>query len=231
MSSALHAPPTEYQWSAEFDHVRLADGWGTLLGVRNRGLNLAYWPRQPANALAAWLAGLHDDDLPGIDTDGSLGDVGTAVRQTLAARFPTQSGALMLAEDIADLIDGWALVTEATRCHLLLERIDSDQCMKFHTDQVGIRLLCTYRGPGTWWVPNHLARRDLLGTDADNQDIVPDVDDIREVPTSAIALLKGDAYDPLDVGIIHRSPPIASRGLVRLLLRIDDVTNCGCGIC
>lgn len=231
MNEGLLTEPRVRASAQAVHHVRVADGWGTLLGVRNRGLNLAYWPRQLPDALATWLTGIHDDDLPGIDESGPLEEGIYAVRQRVSERFPGQAGALVLADDIADQIEGWALVSEGTRCHLLLERIDSDQCMKFHTDRVGIRLLCTYRGPGTWWVPNHLARRDLLGIGTENLDIVPHADDIREVPTSAIALLKGDAYDRYDVGIIHRSPPIAALGLVRLLLRIDDLDGCGCGTC
>ena len=231
MNVSLPTEPKAYTTTYAAAHVRIADDWATLLGIRNRGLNLAYWPRRLPAEFAMWLAELGDDELPGIAAEGPLEEVIPTVRQQLSDQFSGAGRALLLAEVIVDQIEGWAMVAEAIRCRVLLERIDGDQCMKFHTDQIGIRLLCTYRGPGTWWVPNHRARRDKLGIGTENADIVMDDKDIREVPTCAIALLKGDLYDRHDVGIIHRSPAIAARGLVRLLLRIENPDDCGCGTC
>lgn len=35
-----------------------------------------------------------------------------------------------------------------------LEVIIKQSCPRFHADTVGIRLLCTYAGPGTWYIEN-----------------------------------------------------------------------------
>ena len=44
----------------------------------------------------------------------------------------------------------------------------TDGCRKIHTDFVSLRLLCTYAGPGTDWLPNEDLVREHLGrTDVD----------------------------------------------------------------
>jgi len=212
-------------------HLERAGNWDDLATIRQHGTNLTYWPRRLDPHMAKWMAELGPALLPDFDADGGITEVIDAWYQhteSMTAELP-ESG--WLVDDVLDQLMGWVRITKALQARVGLEWVDSDNCMKFHTDQVHIRLLCTYVGPGTWWVPNHLANRDRLGLRGDNDDIVPTLEAIREIPTGAIALLKGDAFDHTEPGIIHRSPPIAARGLRRLLLRIDDPQSCGCGTC
>ena len=46
---------------------------------------------------------------------------------------------------------------------LRLEIIERAMCPRFHVDHVGIRMLCTYRGPGTEWLDDEAADRNFLG--------------------------------------------------------------------
>src|SRR5690606_18232190 len=61
-----------------------------------------------------------------------------------------------------------------------LSVINSDQCRKFHVDYVRYRLLTTYLGPGTEWIPNEYVDREALG-------------DPPEEPSAANAVIVKDA--------------------------------------
>lgn len=52
----------------------------------------------------------------------------------------------------------------------------------------------------------------------------PPSDAIRRLDRGAVALLRGERGATSDrPAVLHRSPPIAGTGIVRLLLTIDDV--------
>lgn len=42
-----------------------------------------------------------------------------------------------------------------------LECITHQSCPQFHADTVGVRMLCTYTGPGTWYIENRCAAPSL----------------------------------------------------------------------
>ena len=80
-----------------------------------------------------------------------------------------------------------------------------------------LRLICNYRGPATQWVPPEArevalaALRDYAGP-------------LRELPRFAAALSKG-ALAPGQVGVVHRSPPIAGTGQTRLFLCLNEPSS------
>ena len=207
------------------------DDWGQLLGLRNRGKTIGLWSRPPAPVLQEWLDELDFSELPDWVCDGTPDAVATQAHDHLSGHFNDHRAALLLAHDIAELTEVWAVISEAKNCHVRLESIDSDQCTRFHTDQVGIRLLHTYRGPGTWWVPAAAVNGNHLLNGGSNELIVAEPRAIQKVPSGTVALLKGDAFHPGIRGVVHRSPPIEMSGITRLLLRIDDLSGCGCGTC
>jgi len=126
----------------------------------------------------------------------------------------------LLLEDIYMLLNLFKQITKATSFKVLLATIDSNMCRKFHTDMNDLRLLCTYVGPGTLWLPDEAVNRKALQTRCTNQDIVLDNNLIQQVNTGDIAILKGALY-PEANAVLHRSPTIETTGEKRLLLRID----------
>ena len=46
---------------------------------------------------------------------------------------------------------------------LRLDGIDHPMCPRFHTDKLKCRLVTTYVGPATQWIPHHLVNRSKLG--------------------------------------------------------------------
>jgi hypothetical protein len=127
------------------------------------------------------------------------------------------------AADLHRLIGLFAGVAETMVVRVKLEVEREDRCRYFHTDHVGLRLLCTYLGPGTEWVPDDFVERAALGG-GDNAAIVPDPHRVERLPPFWVGLFKGDLHpDCPGSGCIHRSPPIEHRRkTARILLTIDN---------
>lgn len=147
------------------------------------------------------------------------------VSNPLARRF--------LAQDIVVFARDFGAALGRRHLHVQLAVLAHDGCRKFHTDNVTVRLLCTYAGPGTQWVRNEDAVRDNLGrTDVDldtaNRSVLRVADAVRQCNTGDVLLLKGEAFaGNHGFGVVHRSPPIAERSLRRLVFKIDE-RPCGC---
>jgi hypothetical protein len=149
-------------------------------------------------------------------------------RRRLADKLPSVPGRLFparnaFAEELWHLIEGFATVAGTTTVRVALEVERGDRCCYFHTDRVGLRLLCTYMGPGTEWVPDEFADRSALCS-GNNAAIVPDPRRIERLAPFWIGLFKGDLHpDCRGGGCIHRSPTLGRRrNAARILLTIDN---------
>jgi Protein of unknown function (DUF1826) len=125
--------------------------------------------------------------------------------------------------ELRRLIGLFAGVAETMVVRVKLEIERDDRCRYFHTDRVGLRLLCTYLGPGTEWVPDDFVERAALGR-GDNAAIVPDPHRIERLAPFWVGLFKGNLHpDCPGGGCVHRSPPIGHRrNTARILLTIDN---------
>lgn len=150
------------------DPETMAD-WPSATIIRDRSRNLVILPRQPPTWIGEALDVLPDATLPGIEMGGTVESVGERCALHIAKRLPHDVGN-WLAADVRMLLGGWALIAQESRCVLRLEAVGTDACSKFHTDMVRIRLLCTYRGPGSEWVPDDHVRRTRLGPHGENAD-------------------------------------------------------------
>jgi len=204
-------------------HVLLAPDFPGLLAVRRRGINLAIWQRSVDPVLERYLDDLPPSELP--DTRFSCrGDqVAAAIADEVHACEQDHPGRRLLVADLIALASDYARLVDDGKLSLRIERIDSDLCTKYHCDATGLRLLTTYRGPGTCWVPNAAVERNQLGPLGTNPDIVPDAAQVRSLPRFAVGLLKGERLGSSDgdPAIVHRSPAIEGTGQVRLLLCVE----------
>ncbi len=138
-----------------------------------------------------------------------------------------------LAQDIALLVRYLGQVLQRRHLHARLSITRSDECRKLHSDNVTIRMLCTYAGPGTEWVPDaDVVRENLSRIDVDvetaNRSVLRRPDAVQHCRIGDVILLKGEAFTGNDGrGAVHRSPPIESRSLARLVLKVDE-ERCGC---
>lgn len=125
-----------------------------------------------------------------------------------------------LLADIEECLDCFWKVARARWMRVTIELPSDDNCRFFHSDNVELRLLCSYCGPGTLWLPEYRIRREKLGR-GDNRLVVVGDEPPHQLPTEAIGIFKGDHFPGNHgKGAVHRSPPLEGQN-PRLLLRVD----------
>ena len=143
------------------------------------------------------------------------------LRQELGARqFDS------LADDAVELIEMFCCLFDLNRVELRMTVLRDSMCPKFHVDHVPCRLVTTYSGIGTQWLPNNVVRREKLGIgSAGKPDTVSGLyrseNDIQQMTLADVALLKGEAWQGNQgAGLVHRSPALP-KGQHRLFLSLD----------
>jgi hypothetical protein len=138
--------------------------------------------------------------------------------------------AAVLAGDIAYLVDMFCCLFDLKRAALRFSVLDRAMCPRFHVDRVPCRLVTTYQGIATEWLPHHVADRSKLGAGNMGKPdalsgLYDNASDIKQLKSGDVALLKGELWhDNEGAGLIHRSPQL-SNNTHRLLLTIDFVND------
>jgi hypothetical protein len=119
---------------------------------------------------------------------------------------------LTLIKDISNLADMFSCLFDIKRIGLRLTVLNKAMCPKFHVDHVACRLVTTYHGQGTEWLPN--SQREPGCNIKEN---------IQYTDQGDVVLLKGEGWEGNEGnGIIHRSPEVSPQE-PRLLLTLDIV--------
>lgn len=128
------------------------------------------------------------------------------------------AGANAWIADADEVIDMYRCLFEPEAVGLRLHVIKGTMCPRFHVDRVPVRLLCAYQGAGTEWLQeSQITRPEKAGPLPDQQ--VAD-HQVNRLPTGAIGLLKGEAWEGNEGrGVVHRSPYPGDRP--RLVLALD----------
>ena len=114
---------------------------------------------------------------------------------------------------------------------LRLRCLEHVQCSRLHFDEVPLRLVCAFSGPGTLVLPERKAKRRnleaLYQMPLEEQGAMSSVEwnrhlahqqDLVQAPSGWAVLLKGSTYSSASPGVLHCSPPAAKR----LLLQLDE---------
>jgi hypothetical protein len=140
--------------------------------------------------------------------------------------LPAYRGREAFAADIAYLVEMYGDLLGCPAVGLRLEVLHRAMCPRFHVDETGIRLLCTYQGPGTEWLPDTCTDRSKLGPVSagirdEDSGIILNPAGIHRIEPYAVALLKGCRWQGnMELGIIHRSPAVVT-DTPRVLLALD----------
>jgi hypothetical protein len=131
-----------------------------------------------------------------------------------AAQLPDLPGREALAADLAFLAELQADLLGCPQVGVRLEVASQAMCPRFHTDRVALRLLCTYRGPGTEWIdPAHADPGAAIARG-----------DVKRAAPFELVMLKGEGWPGnAERGAIHRSPDVAPGAAPRVLAAIDAV--------
>lgn len=198
------------------EHVVRCRAGGHLRAILDPGITLAIWERPLPPGIAGGLDRRPVADWPALRIETTADGVRADLAATMPAPLPRP-----LSADIVRLVRLYAGMVATRTVHLRLDTVTGNGCRYFHADSVGIRLLCTYRGRGTQWLPDGAVNRDALGS-GDNAAVAPDPHRIRSLAAGQVALLKGEAWPGnRGNGIVHRSPPADPKAGPRLLLCLE----------
>lgn len=142
----------------------------------------------------------------------------------IAEQLPTLAPVDLLL-DIQQLAMVFAAIIERETVAVRLEAITGRGCHRWHADAIGLRLLTTYRGPGTEWLglAGGGAVAATLGA------VAPPPGTVQAMPTGAVALLKGEGFPGnAGAGCIHRAPQSTRGPRARLLLCLDEPGRIPC---
>ncbi len=207
------APARRVRRPPDIDHVQRGRD-PSILGAFGQGAaNLVLWDREMPLHLAEQARRLATRDLRIHER--------IAVAGAAAIFTSLRSVAPALVEDVAALIQEFGAATGARDVDVELEAHGGDACRLFHVDFVAARLITTYVGPGTQWLPDRAVNRGALGHVV-NADIKARGTRPRALMAGHVGLFRGDGGAGwTGRGVVHRSPPVSGRGMRRLVLKID----------
>ncbi|MDJ0806499.1 MAG: DUF1826 domain-containing protein [Gammaproteobacteria bacterium] len=183
-----------------------------LVEIFDPGVQVCTWQREIDPAIETYLSQLHQtEELQVIET------LSPAAQPVLDC-LPAGPGRASLIDDLSLLCE---VVCELLGCRevgLRLARLRRTMCPGWHIDRVGIRLVCTYQGPGTQWLDDQVVdRRD------------PHLERMEEgaflqATLGEVVLLKGALWQGNDrLGAVHRSPEVAGGASLRTLVTLDPL--------
>ena len=131
-------------------------------------------------------------------------------------------------KDISELVEMFCALFDVSQVGLRLKVLDSAMCPRFHVDRVPCRLISTYCGATSEWLPHDAVDRSKLGkgnnglSDADSG-LFQSEENINRLKVGDVAILKGELWEGNEnAGLVHRSPQV-SAGDKRFLLTLDYI--------
>lgn len=150
------------------------------------------------------------------------------VKQLLNNKVGSKADFQPLYQDVSKVVLMFSDLFNVKNVWLRLDAIDGPMCPRFHVDNVKCRLVSTYFGPGTEWLPNNLVNRNKLGhgnngeLDEDSGLFIKKTD-IQQLEVGHLGLLKGEGWkNNQGCGLVHRSPE-KNDNYKRLYMTIDFV--------
>ncbi|MEM9894737.1 MAG: DUF1826 domain-containing protein [Bacteroidota bacterium] len=125
-------------------------------------------------------------------------------------------------EDLKKLLRLFSDVSEADIFRVFFAVVTTNMCRKFHADINDLRMLCTYRGPGTLWVAEDLEEAQIKREKLVDDPSSIDTNRIHKAQPGDVLLMKGAIYPKEGfIPVLHRSPILEGDESTRILLRID----------
>jgi len=194
-----------------------------LTDIYRDDVNMAIWQRNLSLDLmkaAEYVLGLDhafrfSSSLTPCDTSDSLYDA-----------LGANAEARLISEDVAEIVNMFCCLFDLEQIGLRLTTLERAMCPKFHIDRVPCRLITTYSGVATEWLSNQDVDRAKLGMGShgksdEESGLYRDHNDIHQLASGDIALLKGESWLGNEGGgLVHRSPSLINQKK-RLLLTLD----------
>ena len=196
-----------------------------LANIYREDTNIALWQRDLCDDLKASVETILTSR-PGIEVARRVTPQTTESCINEALRITEESD---FSRDVAEVVDMFCCLFGLDHAGLRLTALTRAMCPRFHVDKVPCRLVTTYQGPATQWLPHECVDRSRLGAGSNGQSdsasgLYMSSSDIQQLSIGDVGLLKGELWEGNDgAGLVHRSPevPTAER---RLLLTLDIIT-------
>lgn len=182
-----------------------------LASIAAEDCNLAVWERDALTGVDALIAAK-----PGnVRFTAAADEMPVRIAAELdKAGYPARAERDMLADDMANLAQLYGQIIGSATIEVRAELVTTNSCRKWHADYVTARLITTYVGTGTQWLDSEDAARVAQGGEPEK---------INTLKAGDVGLFKG-RLSPGDPAV-HRSPPIANTGEVRLLFVLNPPTG------
>lgn len=192
--------------------------------IFEQNVSIARWKRSPDEKISLYFDAIFDSIGAGINGVFAL----DSLKQTLEHRLPEGLGKSEAIDDIYLLSDMLTCLFDCNEVGLRLVPLKSAMCPSFHVDNIQVRLVTTYLGSGTQWLPleslcsqrprdsTHLFKKTNFGQ-------YYQTDSIRQLQSFDVALLKGKAWSKHESSAaVHRSCQLAENER-RVLLTLDPL--------
>jgi hypothetical protein len=198
-----------------------------LTDIYKDSVQMAVWQRKTASALIA-----ESQLFTGKGSTSHSTTLSSSKLRNQEKVLPNLAPYRHLGEDIHLLVDMFSCLFGLKAIGLRFTTLSDAMCPKFHVDQVPCRLITTYIGTGTQWLPHDCVDRSKLGAGSHGlsdgeSGLYPSTQSIQALSAGDVALLKGDSWEGNeDAGLVHRSPAL-NPDQTRLLLTLDFVSTAG----
>ncbi len=221
---------TPLQAVSEQVHWAISDDPAGLASIYDDKVTISIWQRRLAPEVEAYVLALLTSSYK---VSLKLNATPDELKQALAKSFPTHLHnnpsihSQVLLDDLNQLVDMFSCLFELQHLGLRIHTLESSMCPRFHVDHVPVRMLTTYGGSGTQWLPAAYASCVKLGPNATGiVDKELDCNVIQQLQVGDVALLKGEKWEGNEGrGLIHRSPScvdsITQQTSRRLLVTCD----------
>lgn len=214
---ALAQPQSHSSWRFEHSPMVLGDILSADTSVtvwrRDIDLSICQYFEQVFRSLGLGLRGVfHMDSLK-----AGLGEL-----------LPEHQARQTVINDIYLLADMLTCLFDCDEVGLRLVPLSSAMCPSFHTDNIAVRLVNTYLGPGTQWLPSEaLHKSPVVGGHTNMHKTASGFyyaqDAIQQMDTFDVGLLKGSAWEQHEhMAALHRSCQVDSEQK-RVLLTLDPM--------
>lgn len=196
---------------------------GTDVAVLQRitepGVNLSLWQRTGLPHVSVELSGLRGADLADARRETSAAGFDRDLSELLRLQNLDPAAFAHWRADLGMLSKHFFHLAGGRDVRFRLVTTDRDDCRRFHVDRTSLRLLCTYRGPGTEWLTDQQVDRAAQASGAPNEAIIR-YGTPSHFGTFWVGVMKGDPGNS-GQGLVHRSPPVENTGVVRVLFCMD----------
>ena len=188
--------------------------------------SVAVWQRQVDKTIATYFENTFESLGLGIRSVFSM----ASLKSNLNELLPEADGKTAAINDIYLLADMLTCLFDCDGVGLRLAPLCEAMCPKLHVDKIAVRMVSTYLGEGTEWLPNEkIVPAAQAGTGKVVKTAVHqgyyNSKDIKQLNAFDVALLKGSAWgDNESMSAIHRSCQVPSNSK-RVLLTLDPVQS------